>query len=67
VKVKTVTAADKLLFNRKQILEVKEYYIMKKYVKLEVSYIKLSVILHHCGCSAGDDNPYPTMTPFFEK
>lgn len=40
---------------------------MKEYIKPEVDYVEISVILHHCGCSAGDDNPYPTIIPFYEK
>lgn len=40
---------------------------MKEYVKPEVKYIDLNVVLHHYGCSAGDDNPYPTVTPFIQN
>lgn len=39
---------------------------MQKYVELEIEEIELSVVLHHCGCSAGDDNPYPSIAPFIE-
>lgn len=40
---------------------------MKEYIKPEVEHIDLNVILHHCGCSAGDDNPYPCITPFIQQ
>ena len=40
---------------------------MKEYIKPEVEHIDLNVVLHHCSCSAGDDNPFPCITPFIQQ